>query len=112
MSKMALSNVITTSNWDENKVKEIKILLAVIKSEMTAFIRFLSSGDGKAPGLLLDKLEIWIGSTPDYPIINKTSELALIELTGQIIAEAVKPRTDLCEAFSDYKSEDSSLIVL
>ena len=87
---MAFSNIITIPNLDENKVKEIILLLAVIKTKMTAFTRFLGSEDGKAPGLLLDKLELWIGSTPEYPIISKTNEMALKELTGQIIAEAVK----------------------
>ena len=50
---MALSNVITIPNLDENKVKEIKLLLAVIKTKITVFTRFLGSEDGQAPGLLL-----------------------------------------------------------
>ena len=67
---------------DVNRVKDIKILLAVIKTKKTAFTRFLGSEDGKAPGLLIDRLELRIGYTPEYPIISKTSELALIELVS------------------------------
>ena len=37
--------------------------------------------------------------------------MALIDLVSQIIAEAVKARTDLCKAFSDIIAELSSLEV-
>ena len=92
-------------------MKDIKILQAFIKTKKTAFTRFMGSEDVSSPGLLMDRLELWIGSSPEYPIISKTSELELIELTSQIIAEAVKARTDLCKAFSDYNTELSTLIV-
>ena len=108
---MDLSSLIAIPNLDEKKVKEIKILQSVIKTRKTSFTQFLGSEDGSSPGLLIDRLELWIGSCPEYPVISKTNEMALVELVSQMCREAVKARADLCKALTEVIAELTSLDV-
>ena len=59
----ALASVLGISNLNEHVVKDIKILMSVIKTKKSQFTRFVGSEDGNSQGLLLGRLDLWINST-------------------------------------------------
>ena len=75
----ALANILSKSNLNEHVVKDIKILMSAIKMMKSQFTRFVGSEDGSSQDLLLERLELWINTTPVFPVINKTSKLAYME---------------------------------
>ena len=95
----ALASVLGIANLDQHVVKDTKILMSGIKMKKSQFTRFLGSEDGSSQGLLLGRLDLWINSTPVYPAINKTQELALRELLNTMIAEATKLKSMLCQSY-------------
>ena len=75
----ALASILSKSNLNEHVVKDIKILMSAIKMMKSQFTRFVGSEDGSSQDLLLERLELWINTTPVFPVINKTSKLAYME---------------------------------
>ena len=68
----ALASILSKSNLNEHVVKDIKILMSAIKMMKSQFTRFVGSEDGSSQDLLLERLELWINTTPVFPVINKT----------------------------------------
>ena len=75
----AFASILSKSNLNEHVVKDIKILMSAIKMMKSQFTRFVGSEDGSSQDLLLERLELWINTTPVFPVINKTSKLAYME---------------------------------
>ena len=75
----ALASILSKSNLNEHVVKDIKILMSAIKMMKSQFTRFVGSEDGSSQDLLLERLELWINTTPVFPVINKTSKLVSME---------------------------------
>ena len=75
----ALASILGVLNLNEHVVKDIKILMSTIKMMKSQFTRFVGSEDGSSQDLLLERLELWINTTPVFPVINKTSKLAYME---------------------------------
>ena len=61
-------------------LKTSKYLCLSSKQKKSQFTRFVGFEDESSQGLLLDRLELWINSTPVNPAINKPRDLALMEL--------------------------------
>ena len=74
-----LASILSKSNLNEYVVKDIKILMSAIKMMKSQFMRFVGSEDGSSQDLLLERLELWINTTPVFPVISKTSKLAYME---------------------------------
>ena len=74
-----LASILSKSNLNEHVVKDIKILMSAIKMMKSQFTRFVGSEDGSSQDLLLERLELWINTTPVFPVINETSKLAYME---------------------------------
>ena len=49
----ALSSVLAIPNLKENEVKDINILMSVMKTKKTKFTRLVGSEDGELSGLLI-----------------------------------------------------------
>ena len=75
----ALASILSKSNLNEHVVKDIKILMSAIKMMKSQFTRFVGSEDGSSQDLLLERLELWINTTPVSPVINNTSKLVYME---------------------------------
>ena len=108
---MAIASVLEIANLNEHVVKDIKILMSGIKTKKSQFTRYVGLEDGSSQGLLLDRLDLWINSTPIYPAINKTQDLALTELLNNKIAEATKYKSMLCQSYFDIINKISTLEV-
>ena len=85
-----LSNLLGLKDLDQQLVGVSKILIAGVKMKKSQFTRFMGSEDGSTEGLLLQRLDLWLNSTPSYPHINKIQELSLIDLLTNIFNEANK----------------------
>ena len=72
-----LASLLGIANLDQHVVKDTKLLMSEIKMKKSQFTSFLGSEDCSNPGLLLGRLDLWLNSTPVYPVINKTQNLAL-----------------------------------
>ena len=88
----ALASILGIANLNDHVVKDIK-------TKKSLFTRFVGSEDGSSQGLLLDRLELWINSIPVYPAINNMQDLVLMELFNNMIAEATKSRSVLCNSY-------------
>ena len=87
---MCLSNLLGLKDLDPQIVGDSKILISTIKMRKSQFTPFMGAEDRRTEGLLLQRLDLWLNSTPSYPTINKIQELALIDLLTTIINEANK----------------------
>ena len=76
-------------NLDENFNKDIKVLASVIQSKKTQFSQFLGAEDMSTEGLLLSRVELWIQSVANYPILNKSQTQVIKDLLSSIVAEAM-----------------------
>ena len=107
----ALANILGIPNLNEHVVKDTKILLAGVKTKKAQFTRFDGTEDGSSQSLLLGRIDLWINSTPVYPVINKSQQLALKELLNKIIAEATQLKSMLCQSYFDIINKISTLEV-
>ena len=106
-----LSNLLGYKDLDPQLVGDSKILIAGVKMEKSQFKRFMGSEDGSSEGMLLQRVNLWLSSTPSYPHINKIQELSLIDLLTNIFNEANKLKASLCQCFFDIISKISLLDV-
>ena len=93
------SNLALNLNEDYNK--EIKILASSIQSKKTIFTRFLGSKDLSTGGLLLGRIDLWIQSLPNYPVLTTSQSQAIKELLPKLVNEALSLKTSLYQAYSD-----------
>ena len=84
----SLSNILEL-NLNENFNKEIKVLAASIQSKKTQFTRFLGAEDMSTEGLLLSRVDLWIKSVTNYPVLNKSQSQVIKELLSKIVIAAM-----------------------
>ena len=96
-------------NLDENFNKDIKVLASVIQSKKTQFSRFLGAEDMSTEGLLLRRVELWIQSVANYPILNKSQTQVIKDLLSSIVAEAMSLKKSLCQAYFDFPLKISTI---
>ena len=104
-----LSNLLGLKDLDPQIVRDSKILIPSVKMRKSQFTRFMGAEDGSTEGLLLQRLDMWLNTTPSYPTINKIQELSLIDLLTTIINEANKLKSSLCQCYFDIISKISCL---
>lgn len=108
---MALSGIIAIPDLDKKMTKEVKIPPSIIRTIKTSFTHLLGSEDGSSAGLLMERLELWIASCPEFTVISKTNKMALCELICLICRDAIQARADLCKTLSEITSELTGLEV-
>ena len=86
-------------NLNEDFNKEIKILAASIQSKKTIFTQFLGAEDLSTEGLLLGRIDLWIQSVPNYPVLNKSQSQVIKELLPKLVGEAMSLKTSLYQAY-------------
>ena len=104
----SLSNILEL-NLNENFNKEIKVLAASIQSKKTQFTRFLGAEDLSSEGLLLSRVDLWIKSVTNYPVLNKSQSQVIKELLSKIVVEAMSLKNSLCQAYFDLTQKISTL---
>ena len=93
----SLSNILEL-NLNENFNQEIKVLVASIQSKKTVFTRFLGAEDLSYEGLLLSRVDLWIQSVSNYPVLNKSQSQVIKELLPKVVGEAMSLKTSLYQA--------------
>ena len=88
-------------NINENYNKDIKILASSIQSKKTIYTRFLGSEDLSTGGLLLGRIDLWIQSVPNYPVLTTSQSQAIKELLPKLVNEALSLKTSLYQAYID-----------
>ena len=72
---------------------EMKILAAPIQSKKTIFTQFLGAEDLSTEGLQLGRIDLWIQSVPNYPVLNKSQSQVIKELLPKLVGEAMSLKT-------------------
>ena len=52
-------------------------------------------------GLLLGRIDLWIQSVPNYPVLNKSQSQVIKELLPKLVGEAMSLKTSLYQAYVD-----------
>ena len=88
-----MANLLGLKDLVQQIVGDTKLLIAGIEMKKSQFTCFLDLEDVSIQSRLLQKLDLWQSSTPIYPAICKTQELALSNILTTLIGEAAKVKS-------------------
>ena len=59
----------------------------------------MGAEDSSTEGLLLSRIDLWIQSVPNYPVLNKSQSQVIKELLPKVVGEAMSLKTSLYQAY-------------
>ena len=60
-------------------------------------------------GLLLSRVDLWIQSVSNYPVLNKSQSQVIKELLSKIVVEAMSLKNSLCQAYFNLTQKISTI---
>ena len=58
---------------------------------------------------MLSRVDLWIKSVTNYPVLNKSQSQVIKELLSKIVIEAMSLKNSLCQAFFDLTQKMSTI---
>ena len=80
-------------------IKKLKSLPPPFNPKKSIFTQFLGAEDLSTEGLLLSRVDLWIQSVPNYPVLNKSQSQVIKELLSKVVGEAMSLKTSLYQAY-------------
>ena len=71
--------------------------------------RELHAEDLSTEGLLLSRVDLWIQSVPNYPVLNKSQSQVIKELLPKVVGEAMSLKTSLYQACVDLTQKIATI---
>ena len=104
----SMSNILEL-NLNENFKKELEVIAASIQSKKSQFTRLLGAEDLSSEGLLLSRVDLWIKSFKNYPVLNRSQSQVIKELLSKIVVEVMPLKNGLCQAYFDLTQKVSTI---